>query len=282
MPHSLLLTALERIHVPKRVIELVKSYYADVKIRFSARKFTAEWQKVVKGIITGCTISVILFAIAMTMLVMSVRKETKGPTATGQERKNTRLFMDDIATTTGNLVQTKYLLDKLMAKFQWADLSIKPEKCRSLVIIKGEVRKKTPVINDTPIISITEKPEKYLGKVYDQSLGDREQVEEVIKEVKSSLRKIERCRVPGRYKAWILQHMMLPKLLWPLTIYNVQLTKVGQIQRLLTAKFKKLLGLPRSLSEACPYSRTSKLQLPYAELTEEFTAAKTKLPVTLQ
>ena len=77
-----------------------------------------------KGIITGCTISVNLFAIAMTMLVMSVRKETKGPTATGQERKNTRLFMDDIATTTENLVQTKYLLDKLMAKFKWADLSI--------------------------------------------------------------------------------------------------------------------------------------------------------------
>ena len=283
MPHSLILIALERIHVPERVIQLVKSYYADVKIRFSAKKFTTEWQKVEKGIITGCTISVILFAIAMTMLVMSVRKETKGPkTATGQEQKNTRLFMDDIATTTGNLVQTKYLLDKLMAKFQWADLSIKPEKCRSLVIIKGEVSKKTPEIDGTPITSITEKQVKYLGKAYDKSLGDREQVEEVIKEVKSSLRKIERCRVPGRYKAWILQHMMLPKLMWPLTIYNVPLSKVGQIQRLLTAKLKKWLGLPRSLSEACLYSKTSKLQLPYSELTEEFIAAKTRLLVTLQ
>ena len=115
-----------------------------------------------------------------------------------------------------------------------------------------------------------------MGKVYDRSLGDREQLN------KCSLRIIERCRVPRRYKAWILQQMMLPKLLWPQTIYYVPLAKVGQIQRLLTAKLKKRLGLPRSLSETCPYSRTSNLQLPYAELTEEFTAAKTKLLVTLQ
>ena len=125
--------------------------------------------------ITGCTISVILFTIAMTMLVVSVKGETKGPkTATGQQQRNSRLFMDDITTTTGNLVQTKYLLEKLMEKLKWAGLAIKPEKCRSLVIIKGEISKKTPEIEGTPITSITEKPVKYLGKVYDKSLGDRD------------------------------------------------------------------------------------------------------------
>ena len=283
MPHSLILTALERTHVPERMRQLVGSYYSDIKIRFTTKEYTTDWQQVEKGIITGCTISVILFAIAMTMLVMSVKGETKGPkTATGQQQRNSRLFMDDITTTTGNLVQTKYLLEKLMEKLKWAGLDIKPVKCRSLVIIKGEISKKTPEINGTPITSITEKPVKYLGKVYDKSLGDRGQIEEVTKEVKESLRKIERCKVPGRYKAWMLQHMLLPKLMWPLTIYNVPLTKVSEIQRLLTSKLKKWLGLPRSLSEACLYARTSKLQMPFRELTEEFKAAKTRLLVTLQ
>ena len=283
MPHSLILTALERTHVPERMRQLIKSYYSDIQIRFTTKEYTTDWLKVEKGIITGCTISVILFAIAMTMLVMSVKGETKGPkTATGQQQRNSRLFMDDITTTTGNLVQTKYLLEKLMEKLKWAGLAIKPGKCRSLVIIKGELSKKTPEIDGTPITSITEKPVKYLGKVYDKSLGDREQIEEVTKEVKGSLRKIERCKVPGRYKAWMLQHILLPKLMWPLTIYNVPLTKVGEIQKLLTRKLKKWLGLPRSLSEACLYARTSKLQMPFRELTEEFKASKTRLLVTLQ
>ena len=283
MPHSLILTALERTHVPERMRQLVKSYYSDIKIRFTTKEYTTDWQQVEKGIITGCTISVILFAITMTMLVMSVKGETKGPkSTTGQQQQNSRLFMDDITTTTGNLVQTKYLLEKLMEKLKWAGLEIKPGKCRSLVIIKGEISRKSPEINGTPITSITEKSVKYLGKVYDKSLGDRAQIEEVVREVKGTLRKIERCKVPGRYKAWILQHMLLPKLMWPLTIYNVPLTKVNEIQKQLTGKLKKWLGLPRSLSEACLYARTSKLQMPFRELTEEFKAAKTRLLITLQ
>ena len=57
-----------------------------------------------KGIIIVCTVSVILFALSMTMLVMSVKDENKGPkTSSGQSQVNTSLFMDDIATTTENL-----------------------------------------------------------------------------------------------------------------------------------------------------------------------------------
>ena len=105
-----------------------------MNIRFTTKQFTTEWQRVEKGIITGCTLSVILFALTITMLVRSVRVETKCPkTVTGQSQVNTSLFMDDIATRTENLVQTKYLLEKLVGKLKWAGLSIKPEKSRSLV-----------------------------------------------------------------------------------------------------------------------------------------------------
>merc|ERR1712082_57863 len=107
--------------------------------------------------------SVILFPLSMTMLVMS-KEETKGSkTLSGQRQVNASLFMDDIATRTENLVQTIYLLDKLVEKLRWAGLSIKPEKSRSLVIIDGKVSNKTPFIEVT---SITEKPIRYLGKLY--------------------------------------------------------------------------------------------------------------------
>ena len=283
IPHSLILKTLKRAHVPEDVCDLVESYYADVKIRFTTRDFTTEWQKVEKGIVTGCTLSVILFALTMTLLVASAKKATKGPKSeTGQRQENCRLFMDDIATTTEKLVQTKYLLDSLAAKLEWAGLDVKAEKCRSLVLVKGEVSKKEPMINGIPIVSVADSPIKYLGKTYDRTLTDREQAEETLAELQRTLEKLERCQVPGRYKAWMVEHMVLPRLLWPMTIYAIPATKVKEMQRRITAKLKKWLGLPRSLSVECFYSKSAKLQLPFSELTEEVRAAKARLHMTLQ
>merc|ERR1712240_547678 len=70
-----------------------------MNIRFTTKEFTTDWQRVEKGIITGYTLSVILFALSMTMLVMSVKDETKGPKiSSGQRQESCRLFMDAIAT----------------------------------------------------------------------------------------------------------------------------------------------------------------------------------------
>ena len=283
LPHEVILTALRSAHVPEQVCKLVESYYADVKIRFSTKDFTTDWQQVEKGIITGCTLSVILFALAMTMLIMSVKDETRGPkSASGQQQVNSRLFMDDIATTTKTLVQTKHLLDRVDKKLREAGLEVKSEKCRSLVLIKGQVSQKTPMIGGKPITSVTEKPVKYLGKQYNSTLTEREQIEETEKELRRTLTRIERCKVPGRYKAWMIQHMVLPRILWPLTIYNFPASKVEAMQRLITAKLKKWLGIPKTLSVACMYTRSGKLRLPVTELAEEHAAAKARLLVMLR
>ena len=79
IPHKLIMKSLSEAHIPNDVIQLVESYYKDARIRFATRNFTTEWQRVEKGIITGCTLSVVLFSLAMTWIVMSVKKETKGP-----------------------------------------------------------------------------------------------------------------------------------------------------------------------------------------------------------
>merc|ERR1712154_621707 len=152
----------------------------------------------------------------------------------------------------------------------------------SLVIVKGEVTKKTPTIDGVPVTSITEKPVKYLGKQYNKSLNEQEQIEEAMKECKGGLKKIDKCKLPGKYKAWMLQHMLLPRLMWPLTIYKIPMTKVSEIQKQMTSKLKKWLGLPRSLSVESLYTKSGKLQLPFSELTEEVKASKARVLVTLE
>ena len=45
-------------------------------IRFRTPTYRTDWQKVEKGIITGCTLSVVLFSLAMTYYVQ--RSDTQG------------------------------------------------------------------------------------------------------------------------------------------------------------------------------------------------------------
>ena len=97
-----------------------------------------------------------------------------------------------------------------------------------------------------------------------------------------SLKKMERCKLPGQYKAWMMQHMLLPRMMWPLTIYNIPMTKVEQMQKQITSKLKRWLGLPNSLSVESLYNKSGKLQLPFSELTEEVKAAKARVLVTLE
>ena len=96
------------------------------------------------------------------------------------------------------------------------------------------------------------------------------------------MKKMGITNLPGRYKAWMVQHMLLPRLMWPLTIYNIPESRVEEIQRLITAQLKKWLGLPKSLSTACMYTRSGRLQLPYSELKEEVKAAKARIYTTFE
>ena len=283
IPHSLIIEALQEAHIPGDMVKLIEDYYRDVRIRFATKEYVTEWQKVEKGIITGCTLSVVLFALAMTWIVASVKKVTKGPKlSSGQYQVNSRLFMDDIVTSTETMVQTSSLINKLIEKLDYAGLTAKPEKCRSLVIYKGKVLDKQIKIKGKPVTQLQDKSIKYLGKSYNANLDEKEQMKAIESQVIGDLKKVDRCRLPGRYKAWMLQYMLLPRLMWPLSIYNVPMSFVDRLQNKITASLKKWLGLPRSMSPACLYSKSAKLRFPFSELTEEVKVAKARNLMTLQ
>ena len=275
--HLLIMVALERTHVPEEVRALVASYYGDFQVRFTTENFTTTWQKVEKGIITGCTLSVILFAVTMTMLVASTKKETKGPrTKSGQQQENARLYMDDVTASTATTTQMNYLLEEINRFFSWGRLEVKPGKCRALVIEKGLVTDRNVKINNVKIMSVREKSIKYLGKEFNHTLHDRDQVDKVSVSMKEGIKKLDKCALAGRYKAWILQNMLLPRLMWPLSIYSIPQTRIEEFQRSFTSSLKKWLGLPRSLSTDMLYARSAAVQLPFKSVVEEVKVARVR------
>ena len=76
--------------------------------------------------------------------------------------------------------------------------------------------------------------------------------------------------------------MLLPRLMWPLSIYNVPATFIDEVQSKITENLKRWLFLPKTLSPACLYSKAAKLRFPYTELSEEVKAAKARNLVTLK
>ena len=68
-----------RYHVPEKVKNIIKQYYSRFFIRFTYNKGKIKWQQLEKGIITGDTISVILFSNAIDLIVKSAENKCKGP-----------------------------------------------------------------------------------------------------------------------------------------------------------------------------------------------------------
>ena len=150
------------------------------------------------------------------------------------------------------------------------------------MIIKGQVQKKEIKIDGKAVTSLQEMPVKYLGKKYTSDLGEKQQIDLIEQQLKSDLKKIDKCKLPGRYKCWIVQHMLLLILMWPLNIYNVPMYKIEVMQRKITVALKRWLRIPKSFSSDCLYSRSSKLRLPFTSLSEEVKSAKARNLITLE
>lgn len=72
--HTSLVAYLEKIH------ELIQDYYGSFRLRFTSGNVkTSAWYHIEKSIITGCTISVVLFTLAMHMLVKAAEAECRDP-----------------------------------------------------------------------------------------------------------------------------------------------------------------------------------------------------------
>ena len=132
---------------------------------------TSDRHQLEVGIITGCTISVILFALAMNMLVKAAEPECRGPLSkSGVRQPPIRAFMDDVTVTTTAVPGARWILQGLA----WARVSFKPAKSRSLVLKKRKVTDRFHFkLGEHQIPSVTEKPVKSLGKVFNCSLNDR-------------------------------------------------------------------------------------------------------------
>ena len=79
IPHKLIETALDHYYIPDHIKGMVKNYFSGMMLRFSAGNITTAHQSLEKGIVTGCTVSPILFIMGMNITMKAAERETRGP-----------------------------------------------------------------------------------------------------------------------------------------------------------------------------------------------------------
>lgn len=69
-----------------------------------------------------------------------------------------------------------------------------------------------------------EKPVKSLGRWYSTGLKDTSQVEQLKQDTISGLNQINKTALHGRLELWCFQGLVLPCLMWSISIHEVTLT----------------------------------------------------------
>ena len=127
-----------------------------------------------------------------------------------------------------------------------------------MVLRKGKVVEKFRFnITGTAIPTISEKPVKSLDKVFDSSLRDTTSIQPTCTELDGLLKSVAKSGLPGKFKAWIYHHSILPRILWPLLVYAVPVSTVETLKRRVSSYLRRWLGLPRSLSSLALYGNTN-------------------------
>ncbi|XP_052324925.1 protein eva-1 homolog A-like [Oncorhynchus keta] len=100
------------------------------------------------------------------------------------------------------------------------------------------------------VVGVSEKPVKSLGRWYNESLRDKDQVQQVRQDIADGLENINKILLPDKLKLWCLQFGLLPRLSHsPLLSHSLSLSLSLSLSRSLT----------HSLSLALPFSLTFSL-----------------------
>ena len=78
-------------------------------------------------------------------------------------------------------------------------------------------------------------------------MKDTVAIKKTTRDLCSWLTMVDKSGLPERFKTWIHQHSILPRILWPIMIYDITMTTII-VREKISSYLHRWLGLPQSLS----------------------------------
>ena len=130
--------------------------------------------------------------------------------------------------------------------------------------------------------TVKEQPVKSLGRWCSGTLSGRSQGVAVMQLAEHGLKAIDWTKLSGKHKIWCLQFALYPRLAWPLTTYEVALSRVESTERTCNTYIRKWHGLPRTINTSSLYRQKGALQLPLTSIVEIYKAGKVRTVMMLR
>ena len=275
--------ALDFFDFPSKVGEVIMKYINSAFLKITLKDYTNKWQALEISIMMGCVITPLLFVLAMELILRGAANASKGVMKNEHlTLPPSRTFMDDITILVPSQIAANSLLQRYYDLFTWARMKANPKKSRSLSLVGGSVREIHFKIWGDKITTVSEKPVKGLGHLYSIPLTDRYRGTEVQNVALKGLKSTDKTFLPEKMKAWCYQHDLLPRLLWPLQMYEIALSRLYQIQQYSNKYLPKWLGVPPCFPKEGLYTNSGNLQFPICSLVEKFKIVKVRLHMMMK
>ena len=192
-----------------------------------------------------------------------------------------RAFMDDLFLKSATLNGAQDLLNQANTALSWRRMAFKPAKTRCLVLTDGKFQEDVGLYVsksniDVSISSISNLPVKFLGRTILYIVSDKDQMEVISSAVSNALDLISPYKSLDRgvQEDWILQHLLVPWLRWPLLIHEIPISVVLGLEQKISSYIQKWLKLHNSTTNICLYSSILLFPLPIKSLTSVMKSAK--------
>ena len=246
IPPKLIVFALHRYGVSHQWIRLIETYYKGIFSKSFSQSATSSWHRHQRGTFAGCTLSIILFLAGMN-IILEYSMQARVPQFTTNNAVSPLLcaFMDDLSLMSSTVSGAQTLLSRCITAVNWAGLEFRADKSCSIVIVKGRSVNTTPFsvsnASDQPdvsswIPSIHSRPIKFLGRIIDGSISDRNSSAELTDKLLVGLRVIDKSHFTGTQKFWIL---LIPRIQWSLLIYEIPISLAFKLEQKVSVFIRK-------------------------------------------
>ena len=201
VPHVLIPYVMSYYHIPQQIITYITSLYSKLEGKVCTKEWESEFFKFLRGVFQGDPFSGIIFLVVFNPVVeyLKKHKETHGyqisTKETGVKSVVTTPFAEDFNILTRSKTMQQNLISDIEEKLESMGLVVKPEKCRSLSIIKGNVSNEKFILRcektgkNTEIDSVIDKPMKFLGSVVGAVNTPSAMLVEILSKLKKETRK---------------------------------------------------------------------------------------------
>ena len=285
IPHRLIFFALERYGIDPKWIQIIKNYYSGLYTKCFSKSAPSSWHQHFRVIFAGCTLSIILFLSGINIIIEYVltSEALQVTYSTNVKLPLIRAFMDDLNIMSSSISGAQDVLSKCTKALTWAGMSFRADKSRCIIVHNGKSLNSTPFKVREPssltdfscyIPSIHTSPIKFLGRLIDGTLSDRKAIVELEEKLLGCLKAINNSSFKGSQKLWFLQHLVIPRVQWPLLIYEVSISCALSLEKHISVYIRKWLKIHPTITNLSFYSPLSPCPLPLKPLTAVLKSSK--------